>query len=317
MSKLDSEKLLLNNSPFSLSKSFNQYTSLVLHQTEAKNQKFIYSVRNIMHDNLVGDSLRIIQIIRNFLSNSTKFTPEGGTIQLEIIETGFTDEKANIRFVVTDSGIGISPDYMTKLFDPFEQENLNLSIKYGGTGIGMTISKSLIDLMGGTIQVESELGVGTTITVDISFPINKETLDVMEDNNEIKNYTNYDCSGKRVLIVEDNEINQTITAEFIKYMQGEAVLANDGLEAIQLFESSPVGYYDVILMDLLMPGKNGYDISNSIRRSTHPDAKTVCIIAMTADNFADRKTSYENGMNYHILKPIDITTLYSILSNIQ
>lgn len=312
MSKIDSHKLVLNQEPFSLCKLVTQFSSIITCQAELHNKNFTLFLNNIQDNNLIGDSMRLYQILGNCISNSLKFTSSGGKINLEVVQTAKTDDTINIRFIISDTGIGMSEEFLERIFVPFDQEDSNILRTYGGTGLGMPIAKSLVQLMGGNIQVSSIKDSGTTVTIDI--PFIKGTYQKQPANTTMER-NKYDCSGRRVLVVEDNEINREITCEFLKYLDINVETASNGYEAIRLFEASAPGYFDGILMDIKMPVFDGYETSAAIRRSTHPDAKRVCIIAMTADNFAEEHRSIDNGMNFHITKPIDIDYFCSMLHN--
>ncbi|MDF2885588.1 MAG: hypothetical protein K0R54_6164 [Clostridiaceae bacterium] len=210
----------------------------------------------------------------------------------------------------------MSEDYIERIFIPFDQEDSSIAQIYGGTGLGMAITKNLVELMGGTIDIKSKIGVGTSVSMNITFDLPETGLEPVLSGKKNSNLNSPSSSGKRVLVVEDNEINLEITCEFLKYMNMSVEAASTGLEALALFKASEPGHYDAILMDLQMPGLNGYDTTKAIRSSSHRDANRVCIIAMTADNFADDRSSLECGMNYHIAKPIDIDKLNLILHSL-
>jgi CheY-like chemotaxis protein len=265
---------------------------------------------------LIGDRLRLEQILVNCLSNAIKFTPSGGKITLEVMEAERHVNKVLYRFIVTDTGKGMSEDFIDRLFIPFEQEDTSIARKYGGSGLGMSITKNLVSLMGGNIKVTSNLGKGTVLTIDIVFEISdlsKEEPDLQAE----KETKAFDFTGRRILIVEDNEINQEITCEILKSVHASVEIAKDGYSALKLFTDASCGYYDLIIMDVQMPGLNGYETAKAIRKSGHPDADTIIIIAMSADTYADDLTfNSDSGMNYHMAKPIDLDYLYSLLNNI-
>ncbi len=316
ISKIDSNKLVLTYEPFHISEILTSFSSIMNSQAELNCQEYSFSMNNIVDDSLLGDSLRLIQILENCVSNSIKFTPKGGKIGLEVTELERHADKALFSFVISDTGKGMSEAYLKHLFEPFEQEDYSISLKYGGTGIGMTIVKDLIDLMGGNIHVDSKVNRGTTITIHIVFRININTTKQEEPKNLRDQNVRYDCMGKRVLIVEDNEINQEITCELLKNINMKVETASNGYEAIKLFVNSKKGYYDVILMDLQMPELDGYQTAKAIRNSLHPDSQTICIIAMTADDFSEDQLSYESGMNYHFTKSINVENIYNIIQNV-
>jgi signal transduction histidine kinase/CheY-like chemotaxis protein len=314
---IDSGKLLSINEPFHLLKSIAEFSSLMSSQAEIRNIEYRFIYHKMVHDYLVGDNLRIIQILGNCLSNSIKFTPPGGLITLEISEKEHNEKSGLYRFVVTDTGKGMREEYIDRIFEPFEQEDNTIGPNYGGSGLGMSIVKTLIDLMGGIIRVDSTVGVGTTITIDIRLMAVEESIDKPETNNTNTKIPKYDCSGMRVLVVEDNAINLEITIELLTCINIQVDTATNGYDAIKLFEASEEGYYNTILMDIQMPGISGYETSRMMRSSKHPDANKVYIIAMTADNDTNNFSCIQSGMNYHISKPIDIDKFYSILLTIR
>jgi PAS domain S-box-containing protein len=315
ISKIDSDKLILKHEPFHLTDILTPFTSMMNIQAELKSQEFVFLNKNVRDNCLIGDSLRLIQILENCISNSLKFTPLGGKITLEVSEIERHRNKALFQFTISDTGKGMSEEYLDRLFVPFEQEDDTIALKYGGTGLGMSITKELIQLMGGNIQVASKPGIGTTVTIDIVFHTTTDNNLPMESKEGNVEPAEYDCSDIRVLVVEDNDINLEITCEFLNFMKAIAVPVTNGYDAIKLFTSSEADFYQVILMDLQMPELDGYETVKAIRSALHPDAKKVCIVAMTADDFSDNRLSIDSGMDYHITKPLEIEKLYSILQN--
>jgi PAS domain S-box-containing protein len=316
ISKLDSDKFVLVNEPFYISELLLPFSSMMNTQAEINHQQYLFIMDNIKDNCLMGDSLRLLQILENCISNSLKFTPPGGIIRFEVSEIEGLAGKAKFRFIISDTGIGMSEEYLERLFVPFEQESSSIFKNYGGTGLGMSIMKDLINLMGGSIKVNSKKNIGTTTIIDIVFQISTD-LPKAEEQEEVLPAEEYDCMGKRILVVEDNEINLEITCEFLKYIKARVETAKNGYEAIKLFEDSKPGYYDIILMDLHMPELNGYETTRAIRSSLHPDSASICIIAMTADEFFDDQSCLDSGMNYHISKPIDLDNFYSIIQNVK
>lgn len=317
ISKIDSNKLILEYKTFSLHDMIDQLIQIIEVQAELHQQEFICKTDMIQDDYLIGDEIRVLQIISNCLSNAIKFTPAGGKISFEVIETGRYDDQAAFRFIITDTGKGMSHEYLDRIFVPFEQEDSSIAKKYGGTGLGMSITYSLLTLMGGTIHIDSTPEMGTSITIEITFPVSNDYDYKVPLQKDIGVMSEYDYSGRHILVVEDNEINKEIIQGFLKPSKLEIVTASDGYEAIKLFEASEPGYFDIILMDLVMPGMDGYDTSRAIRASSHPDAGKVCIIAMTADNFAEHNKSLEYGMDYHITKPFDLNLFYEIINRVM
>lgn len=302
MSKLESGKVELLNEPFSIKQLAEDCASVTRLSLIERNLTLNCSFDNIRHPYLWGSELHIKQIFMNLLGNAVKYTKDGGSIAFTVDETESTDDTASFRFIVSDTGIGISEEFLPKLFNSFAQERSKDRTTYKGTGLGMAIVKMLIDLMGGKIDVSSTLGVGSTFTVYLSFPINKNYIGEAEQGS-VKDFSI--LNKKKVLLAEDNEINREI-AEFLLNNNGlEVVNATDGKQAVEIFEASKPNEFDVILMDIMMPIMNGYEATAEIRKLAREDAQTVPIIAMTANAFAeDIKTATESGMNAHIAKPI-------------
>ncbi len=314
-SKKDHDKLTLVQVPFRINELVTKFSDIAKMQAELNHQVFSYDFGSFIDNNLIGDEMRTLQILINCMSNSLKFTPFGGKIHFEVTETERSDKKATFRFIITDTGKGMSKEFMEHLFDPYEQEDISIPQMYGGTGLGMSITHSLLSLLGGSIHVDSKPNEGTKITIDISYQINpilSESDTVIEKQSD----WDYNYSNKRILVVEDNEINQKIVCEILKNIKVKTDVASDGYEAIRLFECSTEGYYDIILMDLIMPGMDGYETTKAIRNSSHPDANKVFIITMTADNFAEHSRSLACGMDYHMTKPFELNKFYEIINRV-
>jgi CheY-like chemotaxis protein len=298
-----------------MQKSITEFSSVISTMAEIKNIEYKLIIHPTTHDYLVGDSLRITQILGNCLSNSIKFTPTGGLVTLEVWEVEQSLKDSLFRFQVTDNGIGMDKDFINRIFEPFDQENPVIGTKYGGSGLGMSIVKTLLDLMGGTIQVNSKAGEGTTVTIELLLKVANSQASGIEKNS-LPSKVVYDFTDMRVLVVEDNEINLEIVTEYLKSVNVHVETAENGNTAIELFEASEEGYYNLILMDVHMPDISGYEVSQLIRSSYHPDSGQIIIIAMTADNFVDNFSCIQSGINYHISKPIDLNKLYSLLNAI-
>ncbi len=323
MSKIDSNKLILSQEPFLLDRLLIEISDFYNTQAEINRLKFSLDMKNIAHNHLLGDTLRLNQILSNCISNALKFTPSGGYIRLEVEEQEGYGNQAIFCFTITDTGKGMSEDYLEKLFLPYEQEDSSIASKYGGTGLGMSITKNLVTLMAGSIQVSSKPGQGTAITIHIPFErYGDATLPYKNDKPNIsdlpkQSHKDYDFTGCRILVAEDNEVNIEVICEFLKYVGIRVDIAKNGKEALRLFEASSSGFYQMILMDIHMPDQNGYDTAKQIRDSGHTDADRICIVAMSADSFAeDSARSLESGMNYHIPKPIDVNQLYQFIDQI-
>lgn len=302
ISKIDSDKLLLVNEPFYLGSVLATFSSIINAQAELNKQKYTFQLNNIQDDCLMGDSLRLVQILENCLSNSMKFTPEAGEIKLEVTELERKDNRALFQFLITDTGKGMCAEFLKHIFDPFEQEDCSIQNKYGGTGIGMTIVKELVNLMGGSIDIKSKVNCGTVFTIQIGFLINEDTQKSETVAHLINNSDLQSQNGNRILLVEDNEINREITMEIFKNNNINVETAKNGYEAVKLFETSEKGYYDMIFMDIHMPEIDGFETAKLIRRTSHPDAETIQIIALTADDSIDPKRLTECGINDQIRK---------------
>lgn len=446
MSKIENGKLSIAHERFSLPHAIQNINDLIRPQAIARKLEFEILQENVEEEELVGDELRLNQILLNILSNALKFTPAGGTISLRIRQMPKKHNIARFHFTIRDTGIGMSKEFLQRIYEPFSQAKSTTAAQYGGTGLGMSITLNLITLMGGTIHVESEVGHGTVFVIELPFnftdthaeahktlpPLKvlvvdddhgtcehaslllermgltvnwctngQEAITLVKQAQEsgegydvcfidwkmpdmdgaetarrirksvgdelliiiISAYDwnpieaearaagvndfvakpffastlynalvsatqklgrsptdkdiddkDYDFSGKRILLVEDNEFNREIGNEFMDMVKATAEDAQNGQEAVDMFEASPQGYYDLILMDVQMPVMNGYEATRTIRQSAHPDAKTIPIIAMTANAFSeDVADAVAAGMNGHIAKPIDVNALYKTI----
>lgn len=323
MSKVESGKIELCPERISIKMILEQM--LVIASSQAADKNITFHVESSVEDSLtvIGDSLRISQIINNLFSNAFKFTEAGGQVWFRIREEKVQDGRHWLHFEVEDTGCGIAPENLDKIFSPFEQEGSNVARKYGGTGLGLAITKRFVELMGGSIAVRSEPGRGSLFLLDIPFPEtdgageNEATeaadQDGQPDNEEIEAacLEQKQFAGERILIVEDNELNREITAEIVQAAGARTDMAGNGKIAVEKFAASPEGFYDYILMDILMPEMDGYEATQKIRAMDRSDAGTVPIFAMTANAFAeDVEKSRRAGMNAHISKPVSAGELY-------
>ena len=280
-------------------------------QMEEKHITYVQEV-DLSHCWLVADFMRLKQVLLNLLGNAVKFTPEGGTITLTIRENrsesfGKHDGRAEIYFAVTDTGIGISSEHQERIFDAFEQAENSTAAAYGGTGLGLSISSRLVHMMGGEIHLESQAGQGSCFSFTLGFQTVEEQD--MEGRKRVEDET-VDFTGCRVLLVEDNKLNTEIAVSILEMQGFEVETAENGLLGVERFEESIPGYYDLILMDIRMPVMDGLEAAETIRRLNRKDARTVPIIAMTANAFdEDMKKSIDSGMNGHLTKPVDIKEL--------
>ena len=262
---------------------------------------------------LMGDSKRITQILLNLLSNAVKFTPSGGKIRLIVRRQRTSRRRVYIRLIVADTGIGMSREFMNRLFKPFEQQSANTFQKYGGSGLGLSIAHNLVKLMNGEISVESQEGKGTTFTVDLPLAVCEEEVAAASSMQAAE----VSLHGRCLLLAEDNPLNQEVACELLKMAGAEIRTAEDGEKTLELFLQQPPHTFDAILMDIQMPVMNGYEAARAIRTSGREDAKTIPIIAMTADAFAeDIAKALSAGMNEHVAKPIDTKKLYQVLGKL-
>ena len=275
-----------------------------------KEKKLHYSYHlEIKHHHIICDKTKLREIVLNILSNAIKYTPEGGNIELLIQEISFENNKVKYHFIIIDNGIGMKEDFLPHIFEEFAREKTSTESKVPGVGLGLPIVKSLIDMMNGTIQVESKLNKGTKFTVELSFLTSLQ----VENVNEI-NTSTLDFSGKHILLVEDNELNAEIGIELLNTFKVIIDLAKNGEECIKILEKMPEGYYDLILMDIQMPIMDGYEATKIIRSFNNKNAQ-IPIIAMTANAFEeDRKHALQLGMNEHLAKPVDIEKLKDVLT---
>ena len=315
MSKIESGKFTLNVTKFSMDGLLDEITSVMVPQAKDRGHTFNIDADEVLGSSYLGDKLRISQILINLISNAIKYTPEGGQIDFTV-KAGekLSGNIAAVVFTVKDNGIGMSEEFQTKIFMPFEREERPMARKVQGTGLGMAITKNLIDLMGGTIELESKENVGTTFTIVLHL------VTAVADNSALAHPTGTDhnpLDGLSILIAEDNEINAEIIGDLLDIEGAKCEFAENGKIAVQMFEQSQRGKYDMVLMDVQMPVMNGYDATRAIRESSHPEAKTIPIIAMTANAFAeDVKNALDSGMNAHLSKPVSIDAIKAMVEQI-
>ncbi len=318
MSKIESGMAHLNEEPFRLSTLMENLVAINKPTSDAKHHKLTVQIRDISHENVIGDVMRLQQVFTNLVSNAVKYTPDNGNIQISLTEK----PSANLRtgcfeFTVEDNGIGMSEDYLPHIFDAFSRADNVSAVKTQGTGLGMSIVYNIVRMMGGDIAVESTLGKGSRFTVTLFLKLQNEKRKegTASDTPEIQHLTEKtDFSGKRGLLAEDNDLNAEIALEFLR-MTGLALeWAKNGQEAVDLVQSSASGYYDCIFMDVQMPVLDGLAAARAIRALPRADAKTIPIFAMTANAFSEDVQAVLNaGMNEHIAKPLDFDKVLSIL----
>ena len=311
MSKLESGEIVLEEIPFNLS-SISREVFVVIEQMAAEqNIQIVWEKKEIKHRDLIGSPRYVKRVMMNILSNAVKYNRENGHIYISCMEIPSEQpEMTTMEFVCRDTGIGMSEEFQKCVFEPFAQEHTGSRTKFAGTGLGMSIAKNLIEKMGGSISFESEERVGTTFVIRVPFKINLEA-DKRVERGDVSEKS---IKGLHILLVEDNELNMEI-AEFVLQNGGADVTkAWNGKEAVELFRKSEPGGFDAILMDIMMPVMNGYEATKMIRSLDREDAKTIPIIAMTANAFTeDRQKAKEAGMNEHIVKPVDVELLIKVI----
>ena len=311
MSKLESGEVVLEEIPFNLS-SISREVFVVIEQIAAEqNIRIVWEKKEITHRDFIGSPGYVKRVMMNILSNAVKYNRENGHIYITCTEIPSEQPgMTTMEFVCRDTGIGMTEAFQKQIFEPFAQEHTGSRTKFAGTGLGMPISKKLIEKMGGTITFESAEGIGTTFVIRVPFKIDLD-VDIREEQADVSEKS---IKGLHILLAEDNELNMEI-AEFMFQNEGtEVTKAWNGQEAVELFEKSRPGEFDVILMDIMMPVMNGYEAAKMIRSLDREDAKVIPIIAMTANAFAeDRLRAKEAGMNEHIAKPVDAKLLVKII----
>ena len=325
MSKIESGKIEIKRESFYLKDLLEQISTSYYGQAEIRGINYETILEDEIGGSLIGDSLRLNQILNNLLSNAMKFTPAGGTVRLRISEVLETGREIRLKFEVTDTGCGIAEENLEKVFESFEQESSEVTKKYGGTGLGLAIVKRFTELMGGRIWVDSQVGSGSTFAVELPFGIDREEGlgGLLEQgtefsgiaSNQTESHAKFDFTGRHFLLAEDNEINMEIAVELIGMTGAATDTAENGKEALELFSRSEPGYYDLILMDVHMPVMDGYEATKQIRCLERPDALHIPIFAMTANAFdEDKEESERAGMDAHIAKPLDVEALYRTIS---
>ena len=310
MSRIESGKVTLNVEKMNLPQQISQLDSIIHQQAGQRRQTFTVNTL-VQHENVLADPNRLNQVLMNILSNAVKYTPTGGHIRLEVDELTHTEHYAKYRFVVQDDGIGMSEDFQKTLFDPFTREEKSGINKVQGTGLGMAITRSIVDLMGGSISVESASGKGTRFEVVLEFPIDTEadTAQKAQALPEEEDAVS-PLSGMKFLCAEDNALNAEILQMLLETRGASCTICSNGQEIVDAFASVRPGEYDMILMDVQMPVMDGLEATRRIRNGENPLGRTIPILAMTANAFLeDMQKSREAGMDEHLSKPVDISAL--------
>ena len=311
MSKLESGEIVLEEVPFNLSSISREVFAVIEQVAAEQNIRIVWEKKEITHRDLIGSAGYVKRVMMNILSNAVKYNRENGQIYISCIEIPSEQpEMTTMEFVCRDTGIGMAEEFQKHIFEPFAQEHAGSRTKFSGTGLGMPISKKLIEKMGGTITFESAEGIGTTFVIRVPFKIDLD-VDIREEQADVSEKS---IKGLHILLAEDNELNMEI-AEFVLQNEGaEVSKAWNGEETVELFRKSESGEFDAILMDIMMPVMNGYEATKMIRSLDREDAKVIPIIAMTANAFTeDRLRAKEAGMNEHIAKPFDAKLLVKII----
>lgn len=311
MSRIEKGHLDLDVQACGVEQMYDMFCSVFLDMMIQKGITFCHSM-DVEHEFLFCDPIKVRDVVLNLLSNAYKYTPSGGKVELYLREVPCEEEGfAIMETVVKDNGLGMSAEFIPHMFEEFSREHNTTDIKVEGTGLGMPIVKNLLDLMGGTIEVESELGKGTTFKVYIKHRIAKKS-DVI--NVDMPDVSDVDFRGRRILLAEDNDLNAEITMEILKDIDLIVERAEDGQRCVEMIDAAPAGYYDLILMDIQMPRMNGYEATRIIRQMKDKEKANITILAMTANAFEeDKREAIESGMNAHLSKPIEVEKLIKTL----
>ena len=314
MSKLESDEVVLEDIPFNLNSIFEEILGVIEHMAAEQNIRIIWEEKEVTHWNLIGSPVHVKRILMNILSNAVKYNKENGYVYISCREIPSKQTAMpTLEFVCRDTGIGMTEAFQKRIFEPFAQEHAGSRTKFAGTGLGMPITKKLVEKMSGTISFESKEGTGTTFVIRIPFQIDAD----MKDRNETEEKTETSIQGLHVLLTEDNELNMEI-AEFVLQNEGAVVTkAWNGQKAVDIFRKNRPGEFDAILMDIMMPVMNGYEAAKMIRSLDREDAKVIPIIAMTANAFTeDKMRAKEAGMDEHIAKPVDGKLLVKVINEL-
>lgn len=309
MSRIESGKIELEQRAFSLPDLLNQIYDMLRQKAEDGGVEFLVKMDGLSVKTVIGDRLRMSQVLINLVSNALKFTSEGGTVALEARQTTLSGQNVTLEFTVSDTGIGISEEFQTRIFEPFEQEAAATSRQYGGTGLGLAICNNFVKMMGGTLNVRSRIGEGSQFVVRLTL------LKAVEETEEVpvqvsNQQRNSDLTGIRILLAEDNSINAEIATILLEKNGAQVTRASNGREAVDLFGDAPEGAYSLILMDIQMPVMDGLEASHAIRKMERPDAKRIPIIGLSANAFQeDIDQALQSGMNGYLPKPVDVKKL--------
>ena len=311
MSKLESGEIVLEEIPFNLSSIFKEVFVVIEQMASEQNIQIEWEKKEIIHRDFIGSPGYVKRVMMNILSNAVKYNRENGHIYISCMEIPSKQpEMTTMEFVCRDTGIGMTEEFQKCVFEPFAQEHTGSRTKFAGTGLGMSIAKNLVEKMGGSISFESKEGAGTTFVIQVPFKIDPDA-DKREEQRDVSEKS---IKGLHILLAEDNELNMEIAEFVLQNVGADVTKAWNGQEAVELFRKSEPGGFDTILMDIMMPVMNGYEAAKKIRSLDREDAKTIPIIAMTANAFTeDRLKAKESGMNEHIVKPLDVELLIKVI----
>jgi len=311
MSKLESGEIVLEEIPFNLSSIFKEVFVVIEQMASEQNIQIEWEKKEIIHRDFIGSPGYVKRVMMNILSNAVKYNRENGHIYISCMEIPSKQpEMTTMEFVCRDTGIGMTEEFQKCVFEPFAQEHTGSRTKFAGTGLGMSIAKNLVEKMGGSISFESKEGAGTTFVIQVPFKIDPDA-DKREEQRDVSEKS---IKGLHILLAEDNELNMEIAEFVLQNVGADVTKAWNGQEAVELFRKSEPGGFDTILMDIMMPVMNGYEATKMIRSLDREDAKTIPIIAMTANAFTeDRLKAKEAGMNEHIVKPLDVELLIKVI----
>ena len=318
MSRIESGKVQLEEKPSNLKDILNGLRSILQADINAKHMKLNIDTKNVANVNVYCDVLRLNQVLLNLISNSVKYTNNGGTVSVKVAEKdGAPSGYANYEFCIEDNGIGMSEEFVAHIFEPFEREKNTTLSGIQGTGLGMAITKNIVDMMGGTISVKSEQGVGTEFTLCLMFRLYSEEVKQQDALRADSAASSHKTRTGRILLAEDVELNQEVAVAILGDAGFETEVAENGQVAVDMLKKSESGYYQLVLMDVQMPVMNGYEAAKQIRRLENKELASIPIIAMTANAFEeDRREAEKCGMNGHIAKPIDVENLFATLDKI-
>ena len=316
MSRIESGQIVLRNEEFSFREMLEQINTMVQTQCREKGLKYECRMQGGISDAYIGDDMRLKEVLINILSNAIKFTEPPGGVTMTVERTGIFGDHSTLKFVIKDTGIGMDPAFLPKIFDPFSQEDSSRNSKYGSTGLGMAITKNIVEMMNGSISVESEKGKGSAFTVIVTLK-NRPEQETAARDNPCAEKPRANLKDRRILLAEDIMINAEIMKQLMTMKEVNTDHAENGRIALEMFEASGPGAYEAILMDVRMPEMDGLEAARRIRALNRPDAKTVPIVAMTANAFdEDVQLSLQAGMNAHLSKPVDPERLYQTLEEL-